>query len=153
MNDKNLLEEYLARWLGAKMLNECASLSQVREAKGVGLYPAQQMERRTCKVQLLRSVSSWSIGFPSDMTEKSIHDAYIYHIGRAKNYIYIENQFFMSYYDTIDCPLKNRIADALFNKILNAHLDNENFKVFIVIPIYPGTLPKHSRLLGRLRGA
>eukprot|EP00826_Nyctotherus_ovalis_P026694 TRINITY_DN2082_c0_g1_i22.p1 TRINITY_DN2082_c0_g1~~TRINITY_DN2082_c0_g1_i22.p1 ORF type:complete len:550 (-),score=135.98 TRINITY_DN2082_c0_g1_i22:848-2497(-) len=143
VNDKNLLEEYLARWLGAKMLNECVSLSQVRAAKGAGLYPALQMEHRTCKAQLLRSVSSWSIGFPTDMVENSIHKAYIHHIGQARNFIYIENQYFMSSYDTIDCPLKNKVAEALFNRILIAHLNNENFKVFIVIPLYPGTSSQH----------
>jgi len=120
------------------MLNECLSISQVKESKGAGLYPASQMGNKTCKAQLLRSVSSWSIGFPPDMIESSIHKAYIHHIGQARHFIYIENQYFMSSYDTIDCPLKNKVAEALFNRILIAHLNHENFKVFIVIPLYPG---------------
>lgn len=98
------------------------------------------MENKTCKAQLLRSVSAWSIGFPADMVENSIHKAYIHHIGQARHFIYIENQYFMSSYDTIDCPLKNKIAEALFNRILIAHLNHENFKVFVVIPLYPGNV-------------
>jgi phospholipase D1/2 len=121
------------------MFNEFIGLSQVRESKGVGLYPALYMEHKTCKAQLLRSVSAWSIGFSADMVENSIHKAYIHHIGQARNFIYIENQYFMSSYDTIDCPLKNKVAEALFNRILIAHLNHENFKVLIVIPLYPGS--------------
>lgn len=47
-----------------------------------------------CKVQVLRSISSW--GFGSQLIESSIEHAYISLIEKAKHFIYIENQFFIS---------------------------------------------------------
>ena len=45
--------------------------------------------------QVLRSCSSWSAG--QDLTEFSIQRALVATIEEAKNYVYIENQFFVSY--------------------------------------------------------
>ena len=40
-------------------------------------------------------------------------------IAKAKYYIYIENQFFVSLIE--DTTVRNGIADALFKRILRAH--------------------------------
>jgi phospholipase D1/2 len=93
----------------------------------------------TCCAQVLRSSADWSIGFSEDIFECSIYNAYIHYIGKAEHYVYIENQFFVSAYNTIDCPVKNRIADALFSRILIAHKNNEQFKVFLFAPLYPSS--------------
>ena len=45
--------------------------------------------------QVLRSCSSWSAG--QDLTEYSIQRALVATIEEAKHYVYIENQFFVSY--------------------------------------------------------
>jgi len=48
------------------------------------------------KHQILRSASMWSIGLEHDKPEHSIWNAYLHLIESAKEYIYIENQFFLS---------------------------------------------------------
>ena len=45
--------------------------------------------------QVVRSCSSWSAG--QDLTEYSIQKALVATIEEAKHYVYIENQFFVSY--------------------------------------------------------
>eukprot|EP01022_Parablepharisma_sp_SALTPOND_P005252 TRINITY_DN121_c0_g2_i2.p1 TRINITY_DN121_c0_g2~~TRINITY_DN121_c0_g2_i2.p1 ORF type:complete len:916 (+),score=74.54 TRINITY_DN121_c0_g2_i2:160-2748(+) len=89
-----------------------------------------------CNCQVLRSVSKWSIGLP--MRETSIHNGYVALIEYAKNYVYIENQYFISSDGTPNCPVKNQVANALFNRIKKAHTNQEKFRVFIVLPLYPG---------------
>lgn len=97
-----------------------------------------------CNVQLLRSASTWSIGFKERHLEKDIQNAYIHCITNAKHFIYIENQYFISHYDTSDCPVKNKIVDAIYDRIVKAHREEEakrsdkKFKVYIVLPLYPG---------------
>jgi len=109
----------------------------------------------TCNVQTLRSVSSWSAG--TSRTESSIHAAMKHLIRTAKHYIYIENQFFISFTnnnnnnininannssnscsgDTTNNnmnenqPVKNEIAQCLYNRIVKASQEKENFKVYI----------------------
>ncbi|CAH0561123.1 unnamed protein product [Brassicogethes aeneus] len=86
----------------------------------------------TC--QVLRSVSTWSIGFlEPDTVEQSIHEAYIDTITRAQHYIYIENQFFISI-----SYIKNQIADAIFKRIIRAYKGKETFRVYVVMPLLPG---------------
>jgi len=97
----------------------------------------------TCCVQALRSSADWSIGLAKNAFECSIYNAYIHYIGKADHYIYIESQFFVSAYKTIDCPVKNRIADALFNRILIAHKKKRRFKIFIMAPLYPSKTLKY----------
>lgn len=73
--------------------------------------------KMTC--QLVRSCSSWSIGREPLSTEYSIQIAYIDMIGKAKRYIFIENQFFMS--STADeKAIHNQIGNALIERIVMA---------------------------------
>lgn len=86
----------------------------------------------TCKVpfallisphllQTVRSVSSWSIGFlDTETVEESIHEAYIDAITRAKHYVYIENQFFISL-ATHNTSVRNLVCETLFKRIMRAH--------------------------------
>nr|XP_027194709.1 phospholipase D1-like isoform X2 [Dermatophagoides pteronyssinus] len=90
------------------------------------------------RCQTLRSVSSWSIG--NRQTEASIVDAYIEVINQAEHYIYIENQFFISQTKThleYTDLVKNRIAEALYRRILRAFRNGHTFRVFILIPLLP----------------
>ncbi|KAI9490490.1 hypothetical protein BDB00DRAFT_837407 [Zychaea mexicana] len=87
----------------------------------------------TCRVQLLRSCSSWSSGIER---EHSIYNAYLESIIQAKYFIYIENQFFISATGE-DKIVRNKIGQALVDRIKRAHYNNEKFKVFILIPLIP----------------
>ncbi|KAI8148533.1 hypothetical protein BJV82DRAFT_268405 [Fennellomyces sp. T-0311] len=87
----------------------------------------------TCKVQLLRSCSSWSSGIGR---EHSIYNAYLESIIQAKHFIYIENQFFISATGE-DKVVRNKIGQALVDRIKRAHYNHEKFKVFIIIPLIP----------------
>ncbi|CEP06786.1 hypothetical protein [Parasitella parasitica] len=87
----------------------------------------------TCRVQLLRSSSRWS----SDVErEHSIYNAYMECIAHSKHYIYIENQFFISTTQD-DKLLRNKIAQALVERIRRAHDKGEKFRVYVVIPLVP----------------
>ncbi|KAG8990617.1 hypothetical protein FRB93_003164 [Tulasnella sp. JGI-2019a] len=89
----------------------------------------------TCNVQVLRSVSDWSHG---QLIEHSIQNAYIQMINEANHFIYIENQFFISNASADRGPVKNRIANALVKRILDAATNGRKFKVIVVIPEVPG---------------
>ncbi|XP_018495374.1 phospholipase D2 [Galendromus occidentalis] len=87
-----------------------------------------------CEVQILRSASSWSAGISE--TENSIHSAYVDLILKAKHFIYIENQFFISL-QSPDNIVYNEVADALFTRIVGAFKAKEKFRVYIVLPLLP----------------
>ncbi|CAK7340604.1 unnamed protein product [Dovyalis caffra] len=91
--------------------------------------------RVACQCQVIRSVSQWSTG--ASQPEESIHKAYCSLIEKAEHFIYIENQFFISglWEDEI---IQNRVLDALYNRILQAHKEKKCFRVIIVIPLLPG---------------
>lgn len=86
--------------------------------------------------QLVRSAGEWSLGLKGSKCESSIYFAYLELINEAKNFIYIENQFFIS--STAGDPIKNMIAEILVSRIKRAIETGENFLVVIVIPLMPG---------------
>ena len=89
------------------------------------------------KLQVLRSLSNWSGG--QDRTEFSIMTAIVSAISSAKHYVYIENQFFISYVKTEgpNSDVRNDVATAIYERILKAHKGGEVFRVFILLPILP----------------
>nr|XP_027114761.1 phospholipase D zeta 1-like isoform X1 [Coffea arabica] len=91
--------------------------------------------RTTCYCQIIRSVSNWSAGI--SRTEDSIHRAYCSMIEKAEHFIYIENQFFISGLSGDD-TIQNRVLDALYKRILQAHKERQCFRVIVVIPLLPG---------------
>lgn len=66
--------------------------------------------------QILRSASTWGMGIAEGQEEKSIYKAYIELIDQAKEFIYIENQFFMS--------VENKVCQALVDRIDKAYKNN-----------------------------
>ncbi|KAF9354805.1 Phospholipase D1 [Mortierella sp. AD094] len=90
----------------------------------------------TCEVQILRSVSSWSMGV--EEPECSILTAYIAAIERAEHFIYIENQFFITSTNVNKTIVHNGIGRALTDRIIKAHKANEKFRVIVVLPLVPG---------------
>lgn len=92
--------------------------------------------RAECSCQVLRSVGLWSAG-TSQSEETSIHAAYCSLIDKAEHFVYIENQFFISGFDDDD-TICNRVLQALYNRIMQAHNTGRCFRVIIIIPLLPG---------------
>lgn len=88
------------------------------------------------KLQIVRSVSEWSMG---TAPETSIYDSYLHYIKHAQHYIYIENQFFVSCAseESQGTPVKNTIAQAIADRIIRAASAGDNFKVIVVLPLMP----------------
>ncbi|KAK6930210.1 Phospholipase D-like domain [Dillenia turbinata] len=91
--------------------------------------------RTSCRCQVIRSVSQWSAG--TSQIEESIHNAYCSLIEKAEHFIYIENQFFISGLSG-DEIIRNRVLEALYRRIMQAHSDKRCFRVIVVIPLLPG---------------
>lgn len=89
----------------------------------------------TCKCQVLRSSDNWSTGIKQ--SESSILNAYLDLIKGSKKFIYIENQFFISNPGKGGI-VKNSIAKALKNRIIDAFHSKEKFLVIVFIPLMPG---------------
>ena len=129
------------------MINERFTLSdKLRHLKNYGdqsEFAFRNFDRRITisglfshSAQLIRSAGPWSLGLKREHTEHSIYIAYMELIERAKHFIYIENQFFIS--DTAGSPVRNKIAQALVLRIRKAIEEGQNFKVVLVIPLLPG---------------
>ncbi|KAL7675084.1 hypothetical protein ACOME3_001353 [Neoechinorhynchus agilis] len=86
-------------------------------------------------VQVLRSVSNWSAGI--SIIESSIMTAYCDLIKSANHYVFMENQFFITSTSQSDV-VKNGIGSAIYDRIMRAHWNGENFRVYIVLPLLPG---------------
>ncbi|EIE79586.1 hypothetical protein RO3G_04291 [Rhizopus delemar RA 99-880] len=68
----------------------------------------------------------------------SIYNAYMECIFKAKHFIYIENQFFITTTSPDDKLIKNKIGQAIVERIKRAHKENQQFRVIVVIPSAPG---------------
>ncbi|KAL5960445.1 Phospholipase D1, partial [Taenia solium] len=109
---------------------------------------------RPVRMQALRSAGHWSLvstrgvkanavttaSSTSSHTECSILAAYIEAIRSAQHFIYIENQFFISWVNASDGVEKNRlvknqIAQAIYDRVVKAHREKKPFRVYILIPL------------------
>ncbi|KAJ3524641.1 hypothetical protein NM208_g11979 [Fusarium decemcellulare] len=90
----------------------------------------------TCEVQILRSATTWSLGI--EQTEHSIQNAYIKMIEESDHFVYMENQFFITSTEVYNTRIVNRIGDALVERIIRAHENDEDWRCVIVIPLMPG---------------
>ncbi|VUZ38993.1 unnamed protein product [Hymenolepis diminuta] len=107
------------------------------------------------KTQALRSVSHWSLvstrGAKANMiacrkdidarvnTEHSIQDAYVKAISSAENFIYIENQYFISFMQDPDSSpsVRNKITQAIYDRVVRAYKEKKQFRVYIILPLLP----------------
>ncbi|MED6212355.1 Phospholipase D [Stylosanthes scabra] len=122
-------------------------------------------EKDAWNVQLFRSIDdNATVGFSEsaedafkfglvheeDKTiDRSIQDAYIQAIRRAKNFIYIENQYFIgsdfdwSVEEKKEHPdVVNLIPKELSLKIVSKIKARERFVVYVVIPMWPEGVPE-----------
>ncbi|KAG2180333.1 hypothetical protein INT44_003335, partial [Umbelopsis vinacea] len=88
----------------------------------------------TCRVQVLRSSTEWSQGVEREF---SIYNAYMEAISRAKHFVYIENQFFITATQPDNKLIKNNIGQAIVERIKRAHKEGKRFRVYVVIPLAP----------------
>ncbi|XP_024983012.1 phospholipase D alpha 1-like isoform X3 [Cynara cardunculus var. scolymus] len=164
----DILYNFEQRWtkqVGTQHLFTLAELDQfITQPSPVG--PSSE-DRDTWNVQLFRSIDSGAAsGFPEKPEEasmaglvtgkdkvidRSIQDAYISAIRRAKNFIYIENQYFLgsSYgwnpskdFKIEDIGALHLIPKELVLKIISKIKAKERFSVYIVIPMWPEGIPE-----------
>ncbi|KDP33596.1 hypothetical protein JCGZ_07167 [Jatropha curcas] len=126
----------------------------------------QSADTETWNVQLFRSIDGGAVvGFPErpedaaavglvsgkdNIIDRSIQDAYINAIRRAKNFIYIENQYFIgSSFDWKSKDIRDEDINALHLipkelslKIVSKIDAGERFTVYIVIPMWPEGIPE-----------
>ncbi|OLN97400.1 Phospholipase D1-like protein 1 [Colletotrichum chlorophyti] len=85
-------------------------------------------------IQLTRSCTKWSSGHP---TEHSIANAYIDAITKARHFVYMENQFFITATSKEQHPVTNKIGRAIVDRIIRADRDGEPFKFIVAMPAVP----------------
>ncbi|KAI9658162.1 MAG: Phospholipase D1 [Alyxoria varia] len=104
-------------------------------------FPKDQLQKSncegTCEVQMLRSACEWSMGTPKK-DECSIQNAYVKLIETSQHFIYIENQFFITSCNVDGTMIRNKIGDALVERIIRAHENEEDWHAVIMIPLMPG---------------
>ncbi|KAG8381749.1 hypothetical protein BUALT_Bualt05G0004900 [Buddleja alternifolia] len=124
-------------------------------------------DQETWNVQIFRSIDGGTaFGFPEkpeeaaevglvsgkdNVIDRSIQDAYIHAIRRAKNFIYIENQYFLgSSFDwkksgdiTVeDINALHLIPKEISLKIVSKIQAGERFTVYVVLPMWPEGIPE-----------
>ncbi|XP_047316937.1 phospholipase D alpha 1 [Impatiens glandulifera] len=144
-------------------------LVNLRELEDIIITPSPVTfpdDHDTWNVQLFRSIDGGAaFGFPDssedaakaglvsgkeNIIDRSIQDAYIHAIRRAKDFIYIENQYFLGssfgwQYDDIkveDIGAMHLIPKELSLKIISKIEAGERFTVYIVVPMWPEGLPE-----------
>uniref|UniRef100_A0A5B7ALB4 Phospholipase D n=1 Tax=Davidia involucrata TaxID=16924 RepID=A0A5B7ALB4_DAVIN len=144
-------------------------LVQLRELDDIIIPPSPVMyqdDHETWNVQLFRSIDGGAaFGFPEtpedaakaglmsgkdNIIDRSIQDAYIHAIRRAKHFIYIENQYFLGssfgwHSDDIkivDVGALHLIPKELSLKIVSKIEAGERFTVYVVVPMWPEGIPE-----------
>jgi phospholipase D1/2 len=144
-------------------------LLQLRELEDIIIPPSPVMfqdDHESWDVQLFRSIDGGAaFGFPEtpeeaakaglvsgkdNIIDRSIQDGYIHAIRRAKNFIYIENQYFLgsSYAwaadgikpEDIDCL--HLIPKEVSLKIVSKIEAGERFTAYVVVPMWPEGIPE-----------
>lgn len=109
----------------------------------------------TWNAQFFRSINNDAITFDVNCLqnakhlkgkyyESSIQDAYIHQIRRAKKFIYMENQYFLGSshcWDTPDRKCCHLVPLELCKRITRAIEEGEDFRAYIVIPMFPEGIP------------
>ncbi|XAR50554.1 Phospholipase D [Bertholletia excelsa] len=144
-------------------------LINLRELDDVIIPPSPVMlpdDQETWNVQLFRSIDGGAaFGFPDtpedaakaglvsgkdNVIDRSIQDAYIHAIRRAKNFIYIENQYFLGSCfgwgcnDILveDVGALHLVPKELSLKIASKIEAGERFTVYVVVPMWPEGIPE-----------
>ncbi|KAI4379289.1 hypothetical protein MLD38_005607 [Melastoma candidum] len=162
----DVLYNFEQRWRkqgGKDLLLPLRELSDVFIPPSPVMYPD---DPESWHVQLFRSIDGGAaFGFPEtpedaaraglvsgkdNIIDRSIQDGYINAIRRAKNFIYIENQYFLgSSFDWAPDGIKPEDINALHLipkelslKIVSKIEAGERFSVYIVVPMWPEGVPE-----------
>ncbi|KAM0028662.1 putative phospholipase D [Helianthus debilis subsp. tardiflorus] len=162
----DVLFNFEQRWLkqGGKHL-----LNDIRDLDHIIIPPSPVMlphDHETWNVQLFRSIDGGAaFGFPDKpedaaragltsgkdhIIDRSIQDGYINAIRRAKKFIYIENQYFLGSsfgwnsndINDEDIEALHLIPKELSLKIVSKIESGEDFRVYIVLPMWPEGEPQ-----------
>jgi phospholipase D1/2 len=93
---------------------------------------SSQHGRKDC--QLTRSSAKWSHNIS---TEHSIQNAYCEIIKNSKQFVYIENQFFITATGNEQKPVKNQVGAAIVERIVRAARNGEKYKMMVMMPSVP----------------
>lgn len=81
-----------------------------------------------------------------NQVDRSIQDAYIHAIRRARNFIYIENQYFLGssfgWDSKQQCGAYHLIPMEIVRKIVSKIEAGERFTVYVVVPMWPEGIPE-----------
>ncbi|KAJ7543194.1 hypothetical protein O6H91_09G029300 [Diphasiastrum complanatum] len=166
----DVLHNFEQRWL--KQVSRPDLLLPIQEMRTI-VPPTEvigENDLDTWHVQLFRSIDAGAAaGFPTEpeaagaaglvsgkdnIIDRSIQDAYIHAIRRAKNFIYIENQYFLGSsfaWDTSrDAGALHMIPMELALKIVSKIEAGERFAVYIVVPMWPEGIPESGQVLAIL---
>ncbi|KAF7817249.1 phospholipase D alpha 1-like [Senna tora] len=162
----DVLTNFHQRWekqVGKQFLLPQGKLDQILVPQS---YIASSNVKDAWTVQLFRSIDGGAAsGFPQDpkkaaslglvsgkdnIIDRSVQDGYINAIRRAKNFIYIENQYFLgssygwkaSDIKVEDIGALHLIPKELSLKIVSKIEAGERFCVYIVIPMWPEGIPE-----------
>eukprot|EP01018_Ginkgo_biloba_P035388 Gb_33997 [translate_table: standard] len=156
----DVVTNFEQRW--RKQVADPSLLVPLHEIPDLILSPgAVTADSEAWNVQIFRSIDDASvIGFPTDPVEAaelglisikeqvvdmSIQYAYIEAIRRAKNFIYIENQYFFgscaSWLQDQDCGCLHLIPMEIALKIVSKIRARERFAVYILTPMWPEGIP------------
>ncbi|KAI4316324.1 hypothetical protein L6164_024314 [Bauhinia variegata] len=162
----DVLDNFEQRWKKQVGTEYLLTESQKNEILVPSSYITASNDQESWTVQLFRSIDGGAAyGFPEDPDEaaekglvsgkdniidRSIQDAYINAIRRAKNFIYIENQYFLgssygwhaSDIKVEDIGALHLIPKELSLKIVSKIEAGEIFSAYIVIPMWPEGIPE-----------
>ncbi|KAF8658948.1 hypothetical protein HU200_058783 [Digitaria exilis] len=158
----DVLYNFEQRWRkqggGNHLLVDLRNMAELIIPPSPVMFPEDQ---ETWNVQLFRSIDGGACyGFPdtphgaaqsglvsgkNNVLDRSIQDAYIHAIRRAKNFIYIENQYFLGSSfgwkaDGIkpeEIEALHLIPKELSLKIVSKIEAGEHFAVYVVLPMWP----------------
>ncbi|KAG2700123.1 hypothetical protein I3760_07G218500 [Carya illinoinensis] len=164
----DVLYNFEQRWkkqVGDKFLIKPNQLDEILIHPSVPVTSPNDNE--TWNVQIFRSIDGGDVfGFPEkpddayevglvsgkdNIIDRSIQDAYINAIRRAKNFIYIENQYFLgssfgwspaNNIKVEDIGALHLIPKELSLKIVSKIEARQRFAVYIVIPMWPEGIPE-----------
>ena len=129
---------FVQRWNWSRKGNSKYSQLELPSFEGIFCEPKENSFKATA--QLTRSISHWAVGF--DLKEASIINAIKDSITNAETFVYIETQFFISVQG--DSSITNMetgepesLADVIINRIRKAQRQEKDFKVIIILPMFP----------------
>ncbi|KAJ7297149.1 hypothetical protein O6H91_Y077100 [Diphasiastrum complanatum] len=158
----DVLRNFEQRWQKQAASNKFLLLP-VREMRSIEPPSAEIAFHgiNTWNVQIFRSIDAGAVdGFPDNpesaaamglvsgkdnIIDRSIQDAYINAIRRAKDFIYIENQYFLgssfAWDGKQDAGALHLIPREIALKVVNKIEAGERFAVYIVMPMWPEGVP------------